>query len=340
MANDEAQRPELRLLQAWVTVEQQASKPDSLRVVPLISVGRQVHVSVTQEGLRGLVIPLHHGEILTVPKEFRGGSPGALRAELAQFSSGTEATDALHIWCRDPKCNDAFTSFSVFLLDRAGDERELGVLLAESHAEFERLLGAPEAIDRPRLTGLIGELLVLLDGAQINREMVTFWAGPRGERHDFRNGNSAIEVKCSLRSDLKAHRVHISDWEQLETPQGGVLHLHSIRLEQVAGGDWSVPRLLRAIKTRLDNKGLAALEELLAKFDRTLISCDPEFSVKERSTYQVVDGFPRLVAAMLISGKPLGVSSVSYTLDLDHAEPFRMDWNLVLTGFCEGMTNA
>src|SRR5690606_14073329 len=179
MANDEAQRPELRLLQAWTTAEQQISKPGSLRVVPLNSVGRQVHVSVTQEGWRGLVIPLDHGEIVSVPKEFRSSSPGALRAELAQFSVGAEATDALHIWCRDARCYDAFTSFSVFLLGRAGDERQLGVLLAESHAQFERLLGAPEAIDRPRLTGLMGELLVLLDGVQINPGMVMCWAGPR-----------------------------------------------------------------------------------------------------------------------------------------------------------------
>lgn len=340
MASNEAQRPELRLLQAWITAEQQISKPGSLRVVPLNSVGRQVHVSVTQEGWRGLVIPLDHGEIVSVPKEFRSSSQGALRAELAQFSVGAEATDALHIWCRDPRCNDAFTSFSVFLLDRAGDERELGVLLAESHAEFERLLGAPEAIDRPRLTGLMGELLVLLDGVQINPGMVMCWAGPRGERHDFRNGRSAIEVKCSLRSDLKAHRVQISDWEQLEIPESGRLHLHSIRLEQVAGGDWSVPSLLLAIKTHLDDKGLAVLEELLAKFDRTLINCGLKFSIKERSTYHVIDGFPRLVAAMLVAGKPLGLSGVSYTLDLDHAEPFRVDWNQALTGFCGGMTNA
>src|SRR3546814_6483040 len=101
MANDEAQRPELMLVQAWITAEEQASKPGSLRVVPLIPVGRQVHVSVTQEGWRGLVIPLDHGEIVAVPKEFRSSSPGALRAELAQFSMGAEATDALHIWCRD-----------------------------------------------------------------------------------------------------------------------------------------------------------------------------------------------------------------------------------------------
>src|SRR3546814_17811815 len=112
---------------------------------------------------------------------------------------GAEATDALHIWCRDPRCNDAFTSFSVFLLDRAGDEQELGVLLAESHAEFERLLGATAAIDRPRLTGLLGEILVLLDGVPINPKMVMYWDGRWGTRPDFRIGQVATAVKCPLR---------------------------------------------------------------------------------------------------------------------------------------------
>lgn len=340
MANDEARRPEVRLLQAWSAAEQQVSKSGSLRVVPLVSSGRQVHLSVGQEGWRGLVMPLDPGEIVTVPKEFRSSSSGALRAEVAQFSSGSDAIDALHIWCRDPRCNDAFVSFAVFLLDRARDEQELGILLAKSHAEFERLLGASGAIDHPRLTGLIGELLVLFDGVQISPEMVMYWAGPRGERHDFRNGATAIEVKSSLRSDLKAHRVQISDWDQLETPEGGRLHLHSIRLEQVAGGDWSVPRLLQAIRICLNEKGLAALESLLAKYDSTLIDCALEFSVKERSTYRVVDGFPRLVAGMLSDGKPLGVSAVSYTLDLDHAESFRIDWNQTLTEFFRGAADA
>jgi hypothetical protein len=278
--------------------------------------------------------------VISVPKEFRGSSRGALRAEVAQFSNDQESSNALHVWCADPKCNDAFTSFSVFLLDRAQDGTHLSMLLAESYAEFERLLGASDAIDYAGLTGLVGELLVLFDGVQNGPEMVKYWAGPRGERHDFRNGRSAIEVKCSLRAKLKAHRVHISDWDQLEIPNGGQLHLHSIRLERVAGGDWSVPSLLAAIRSHLNDESRTALDESLAKYSRALTDCVWEFSVKERATYRVIDGFPRLVPDMLIAGKALGVSGVSYTLDLDHAESFRSDWNRVLSGFLGGADDA
>lgn len=340
MANDLVPRPELRLLQAWINAEQQESKPGALRVVPFASSGRDVHLSVTSEGWRGLVLPLCAGEVVSVPKAFRGGSAGALRAEVAQFSYGPDATDALHIWCRDPKCKDAFTSFSVFLLDRVRDERALGVLLTQAYAEFERLLGRADAVDRLGLTGLVGELLVLLEGVRTNPRMVMFWAGPRGERHDFRSGSTAIEVKSSLRSELAAHRVRISDWDQLEVPENGRLYLHSIRFEQVAGGDWSVPRLLRAIRFCLNGEGLAALEDLLAKYDSSLIRSSLEFSVKERSTYHVTDGFPKLVASMLSAGRPLGVSGVSYTLDLDHAEFFKVDWNSTLMSFFQGEADA
>ncbi|MGY0799617.1 PD-(D/E)XK motif protein [Lysobacter sp. A286] len=340
MANNGAERPELRLVRAWLAAERQAPKRGLLRVVPVDSEGRQVQLSVTPEGWRGLVMPIESGEVVNVPKEFRSSSRGALRAEVAQFSAGAKATDALHVWCRDPKCNDAFTAFSVFLLDRKVDEKKLEVILAESYAEFERLLGAAEVLDGPRLTGLVGELLVLLDGVRIEPDMVMHWAGPRGERHDFRKGKSAIEVKCSLRSELKANRVQISDWDQLESPEGGGLHLHSIRLEQVTNGDWSVPSLLDAIKSRLDSKGLAVLDELLAEYDQTLIDCTREFSVKERSTYHVIDGFPRLVPSMLLAGKAPGVSGVSYALDLDHAEPFSADWNKVLMRFFGEGTDA
>lgn len=340
MANNGAERPEVRLVRAWVAAERQAPKPGLLRVVSVDSIGRQVQLSVTPEGWRGLVMPIEPGEVVNVPQEFRNSSRGALRAEVAQFSAGVEATDALHVWCRDPKCNDAFTAFAVFLLDRKADEKRLEVVLTESYAEFERLLGAGEDINGPRLTGLMGELLVLLDGVRISPGMVLHWSGPRGERHDFRKGTSAIEVKCSLRSELKANRVRISDWDQLEVPKGGELHLHSIRLEQVTEGEWSVPSLLGAIKSHLNSNGLAMLNELLAKYDQTLIGCTREFSVKERSTYHVVDGFPRLVPSMLNAGKAPGVSGVSYALDLDHAEPFRADWNKALMEFFGDVSDA
>ena len=139
MANDEVQRPELRLLQAWTTAEQQTSKPGSLRVVPLNSVGRQVHVSVAQEGWRGLVIPLDDGEIVSVPKEFRSNSRGALRAELAQFSVGAEATDALHTWCRDrlgvhPSLNPREnTCVMLFSSQPSTGRSDRGILLSTKH---------------------------------------------------------------------------------------------------------------------------------------------------------------------------------------------------------------
>ena len=340
MANSGGDRPEARLLRAWLTAEQQAPKPGVLRVVPVASEGRQIQLSVTPEGWRGLILPIEKGETVSVPREFRASSRGALRAEVAQFSVGSDAIDALHVWCRDPKCNDAFTAFSVFVLDRKAEERRLEVVLAESYAEFERLLGIGEDIDSPRLTGLMGELLVLLDGVRTSSDMVLHWAGPRGERHDFRKGMSAIEVKCSLRSELKANRVRISDWDQLEVPAGGDLHLHVIRLEQVAQGDWSVPSLLDAIRAYLDGRGLAALDEALVKYDQSLIRCAREFSIKNRGTYRVADGFPRLVPSMLSAGTAPGVSGVSYELDLDHAAPFLVDWNKALMGFFGDAGNA
>lgn len=333
MANEGSTRLEISLVRAWDAAQQQLARGDLLRAVPVKSVGREVHLSVTPERWRGVLIPLRDGEVVSVPKEFRGASSGALRAEVAQFSTGADAANALHVWCRDPISNDAFTSFVVFFLDRLTRESPLGELLGESHAEFERLLGAAASTDSAGLTGLVGELLVLLDGVQLDPRMMDFWAGPRGERHDFRNGNSAIEVKCSLRSDIKAHRVSISDWDQLEVPDGGSLYLHTIRLERVTAGDWSVPKLLAAIRADLDEGGLDVLDEVLKRYDRALIDSPWEFSVKQRDSYCVVDGFPRLVAGMLASQQVRGISAVSYTLDLDHAEPFRTDWHQLLSSF-------
>lgn len=326
MSDDHSQRPELRLVGTWTMIGERPIRERELRVAPVEVSGREISLSLTPEGWRGVLIPLRDGEVVRIPPDFRHTSKSALRAEVAQYFTDCNAENALHIWCRDAACRDAFTSFSVFLLDRADSDTDLATLLVESYAEFQRLLGSSEAVDLARVIGLVGELLVLLDGLRTDKRFARYWAGPRGERHDFRRGVNALEVKCSLRSGIKAHRVRVSDWDQLEIPEGGSLHLHSVRLERVEGGDWSVPRLLAGVRSELNGEDLAEFDALISGIDDALTGCPTEFTIKERHTYRVADGFPRLVPGMLPGGTLLGVSGVSYTLDLDQAEPFRAAW--------------
>lgn len=340
MSTDAGGRTDADLSSRWAELAQQPQKTGSLRVVAVRRAHRPLQLTVTPEGWRGLLIPLGRGEVVSIPGEFRPGSSGVLRAEVAQFLSGESAVDALHVFCIESRCNDAFAAFAAFILERAWPDRDLATVLAEGHAEFKLLFMNASGVDRDRLTGLVGELLVLLDGVRLDPGFPRFWAGPRGERHDFRSGSQAIEVKCSLRSAAKAHKVRITDWDQLQAPDAGALFLFSLRLERVENGAFSVASLAKQITELADEPARTEFLATLSGKFASLAHSGEMFSLNERHSYRVIDGFPRLVPAMLANGKPPGVSAVSYELDLDHAAPFKTDWDAAIKALVEVEPNA
>src|SRR5690606_15396904 len=86
------------------------------------------------------------------------------------------------------------------------------------------------------------------------------WRGPAGDRHDFRNSDLSIEVKCSLRRG--ATLITINGLHQLEAPSGGTLFLQHFELENVPGGMLTVNSLGNAALAKADDP--MRLRELLA----------------------------------------------------------------------------
>jgi len=172
------------------------------------------------------------------------------------------------------------------------------------------------------IVGLLGELLFLQKVVGADPRLLPAWLGPTKARHDFRRGSSAVEVKTTLRSNARDRRVHVSDIDQLEPPEGGQLHLYLARLERAMSGPISAKGLSEEISSKLLEADVSTFWSLLSDFES-----GPDwaagFELREEIAYSVKPGFPCLTKGHLITNQlDTGVARVSYDLSLEAATAF------------------
>jgi hypothetical protein len=174
-------------------------------------------------------------------------------------------------------------------------------------------------LDAQKLSGLIGELLTLRDLAkECGPECLDAWQGFEGERHDFRKGSIALEVKVTT---VPGSIVSINGSTQLEEPKDGSLTLRFIRLENTPNGPVHLPGLL----TELAALGLSktTLEESILKLGAKpaeLQDATRAFSQHESTYYAIREGFPRITPKSFHGNSlPAGVSGLKYKIDLSIA---------------------
>ncbi len=224
--------------------------------------------------------------------------------------------------CEVLELSEVFDHFVAAVMERAndrpGDLPRVVQDVLDRWRGFFSAMGAPPP--RNTLTAVVGELLLLRDVA--NRDAVdvlSAWVGPRGGRHDVRRGLCAVEVKTTRAHTAREVVVHGED--QLLPPDGGTLHLHLVRLEEVAGLGVCVSDLV----DELISLGIPRVDLLETLADAGVPpSALPavggvRFDVRERSTFRVDEHMPRIVPETFVGGqRPQGVTDVTYRIDLDH----------------------
>lgn len=258
-----------------------------------------------------------------------GASPGIEDAEIATLSFGTRTLDVadgrgvfLDVACLFDSVAEVFEHFVAAILESlAKDPDEPGRAITRVIDRWRQFLEPPESPPgRSALASVLGELLVLRDVVQATKSRkIDSWVGPFGGRHDFRRGETALEVKTTRSHTSRKITVHGED--QLVEPEGGRLYLHLVRFEEVAGSGLSVAAVVDALLslgvhpeslfTALSASGLA-LTELAA-------TADVRFDIRERLTLPVDEEMPRIVPSSFVGGaRPVGVIDVDYVIDLDH----------------------
>lgn len=300
-----------RLRDAWVLAATAPVK-SGLRAFRIRARAPVVWAVLDDTGRKGILIEAGAGELLGQAVGAANGVD-AIAASILSFESDARASRGLLLTCIDSVLDEAFTAFSEALVTRCADGMEMPVAFRACLEEFRQLLLGRSTT--PSDIGLLGELVALEELATLDAEADRLWAYPDLERHDFRNGAVAHEVKTTRRSRQQNPTVSISSLDQLSPPANGQLFLRFIRVERDPAGPVSADGLLRSLGNKLRDKGQGMFARVGTE---QLASIRKEsFTVLEHRTFLVRAGFPRLTSAELVGGKlAAGIGNVRYDLDL------------------------
>ena len=280
-----------------------------------------VRLAVGTNGEPRLLLPLAHHES---PTSVDTG--GALSVSVSLLSYKGTRLRFLDLICVREELESVFGEVVDEILARIGKGDSCADAAQSTITDFRALLMRARAndISTGRVAGLVAELLILNRLLDRSASAWRAWRGPVGDRHDFRVGDTSLEVKASLHSAKSAVTIH--GLAQLEAPAGGTLHLLRFVLEPVAGGILSPASLARSALAKADEP--ARVETLL-----NAAGCPDAFAEEwnrhsfrreSEHLYEIRLGFPRLTPTMLKDGLvPHGVHDVAYTIDLSVAEEFR-----------------
>lgn len=172
--------------------------------------------------------------------------------------------------------------------------------------------------------GLLHELMVLqLLIERQNPDVLQFWNGPRGGKHDFGLPDYSIEVKSSLTHD--SFRVRVSSLEQLVEAKGSDLFLVAGKFEAVSSGSLSLPSVIDSILAKaVDSQELFSKLANVGYYEQhRALYADSKFNILASSVFHVDENFPRITPDILSAINEKGrISGVQYFIDLSAAESF------------------
>ncbi|PER25024.1 hypothetical protein CN476_13320 [Bacillus cereus] len=149
------------------------------------------------------------------------------------------------------------------------------------------------------------------------------WKGPLKNRIDFVGKNSGVEIKTvmpKIRDEVK-----ISNEKQLElNPVTNKLFLYVLKIEVNDSVGQSLQNIIEVIEEKLIERA----PSLAVKFKDLLLEVgvmseeynEHYFFVHEEIAYNANKDFPKLTSENL----PLGITNVSYSLDLSHCNSFKV----------------
>lgn len=278
-----------------------------------------------EDGLGNVLIPVNPSS-----PGFVGWKRRGIVASVQRVMYRRSIGSYIRVRCIASGADEAFASMALEIArEVAVAGRPVGELVTktlERHAEmFER---AGDTIPQSRTLGLFGELLLLRDLASHNSSSARNWSGPLGGHHDFEFPCDAIEVKTRLASSQAL--IHVNGVEQLDVTAGTRLWLVVNELVESESGESSADLLGRLRELGCDVGVLAHRLGMYGfKMDDPRLG-ESRFVSKDAMVFEVVEGFPRLVAQSFAQAQvPSGVESVNYTIRIAALLQWRVadaDW--------------
>nr|WP_284694210.1 PD-(D/E)XK motif protein [Rhodoplanes serenus] len=204
--------------------------------------------------------------------------------------------------------------------------------LADWHEMLRRrrddLLSVPERI------GLSGELLFLREVILPRlsaHDAASSWRGCHRDEQDFAVGHWQFEIKTQL--STADQRLIIASEAQLDTAGSQLLLCHqTIAASPPAADAFTLNSLVASLGKVFEAAGPSAKDVFDAGLDawgyaRHEDYDQPTWVLTDRRLFEVREGFPRIVSALL----PRGVQNVSYEVLLRDCEPFTVDLGQIMS---------
>jgi len=182
--------------------------------------------------------------------------------------------------------------------------------------------------------GLFGELWFMSRYMKSNTDhpplLLKGWGGPLSDRIDFKANGWGIEIKTSV--DRLDRKIRISNEDQLKISDAIpniCLYVCFLEISHTFGT--TLQEMVEELR-----KGFSSFSpQLLLKFNDSLVQSgyqdneytETMFNIVREETYEVKGSFPTLSKAML----PIGISHVSYSIDLSHCNEYKMETEKIFT---------
>lgn len=316
------------LEELWTALEAQSTTGEHrLRVahLPVVTDEGPLAVAVDHEGNRHLLVPIN------TQRKVRSGLDGPV-LQLRKRPLEDEETYQTYadLGCLREDFNDLFTGLCLDVLSAITElpsnaVKALYRVLDRWKALFQT---HGPALGPEQLAGLFAELMILSELLKQDPSAHRLWLGPKGHRHDFSTGITAIEVKAGTDSNGRKARIH--GLEQLDIPVDGSLFLVWFRLHRLTTATANGLGFVELVERVLDQcDDETALLTLLAEAGYRHFEADhyrgTRFAVAEQTWYRVGPDFPGLTRSALMSaGVPVSVLDVEYTIDLSGDTPVPM----------------
>jgi len=269
---------------------------------------------------RHLLVPV--GDESDVPVD-RTGRGVQVRSRLI----GAQAEDSrpyIDVACMNAQLNGVFATFVDDVLS------ELEERPTESHRVLPVVLQRWRELLRPgprsefteeKLVGLIGELQLLRQLAESDAPAaLECWRGWEGERWDFSQGETAVEVKGTTEPGGRGFWVHGVD--QLDTGDGSDLVLHFRRYIADDEGGMGVTDVLADLAGMGVDDAVVRARLAHLGWNPPVDEPQPRYTLIEAVSWRVDADFPRIVASSFTGGAvPTGVERVTYRLELAQPPP-------------------
>lgn len=294
--------------------------------------GQPARLAVHTDNCPMLLLPASSGELrMKLP------ACGGVDCTIVRYRVASEAFRYfIQLKCLDPALESVFMDLLENVCDRIRSGGKSSESLEAAIDDFRNLLrNRVFLVDRKKVLGLFGELVVLRETLNSHSRSVDAWVGPIGGRRDFLFPRLAIEVKASEKTDQRT--VEISSLGQLTKDDVETLYLWYLRVEEDPVSGSSVSEVIQDILTKAKEKQL--FESKLDKLGYSTQSREAfdayRWRVLESQPFQIEEGFPRITKASFSGGVPIGVSAVCYASDLDTAKEFAVTAASVLKALSE-----